>query len=77
AARGRAARRPDRPASGRYRHGLPPERVIASSDLAVTLQVMQTPTLALLDAQGRLLHRVRLRGPAHLAKAAAQLAEAA
>ena len=59
------------------RHGLLPERVIASSDLAVTLQVMQTPTLALLDAQGRLLERVRLRGPAHLAKAAAQLAEAA
>ena len=59
------------------RHGLPPERVIASSDLAVTLQVMQTPTLALLDAQGRLLDRVRLRGPAHLAKAAVQLAEAA
>ena len=59
------------------RHGLLPERVIASSDLAVTLQVMQTPTLALLDAQGRLLDRVRLRGPAHLAKAATQLAQAA
>ena len=58
-------------------HGLLPERVIASSELAVTLQVMQTPTLALLDAQGRLLDRVRLRGPAHLAKAAAQMAEAA
>ena len=58
-------------------HGLPPERVIASSDLAVTLQVMQTPTLALLDAQGRLRDRVRLRGPAHLANAVARLAEAA
>ncbi|MCY3794834.1 MAG: hypothetical protein OXG51_10740 [Gammaproteobacteria bacterium] len=58
-------------------HGLSPEWVLASTELAVTLQVMQTPTLALLDAQGRLLHRVRLRGPAHLSKAAAQLAEAA
>ena len=58
-------------------HGLRPERAIASSDLAVTLQVMQTPTLVLLDAEGRLLDRVRLRGPAHLAKAAARLAEAA
>ena len=58
-------------------HGLRPERVTASSDLAVTLQVMQTPTLALLDGEGHLLERVRLRGPAHLAKAAARLAEAA
>ncbi len=58
-------------------HGLAPARVLASSELAVALQVMQTPTLALLDAEGRLLHRVRLRGPAHLAKAAARLAEAA
>ena len=58
-------------------HGLPPERVIASSDLAVALQVMQTPTLALLDARGRLRDRVRLRGPAHLARVVARLAEAA
>ncbi len=64
-------------ASFAERHGLLAERIIASSDLAVTLQVMQTPTLALLDAEGRLLKRMRLRGPAHLAEATAQLAEAA
>ncbi len=58
------------------RHGLPPERVLASADLAVSLQVMQTPTLALLDTQGHLLERVRLRGPAHLAKTASRLAAA-
>lgn len=58
-------------------HALRPERAIASSELAVTLQVMQTPTLVLLDGEGRLLDRVRLRGPAHLAKAAARLTEAA
>ena len=58
-------------------HGLRPERVLAGSELAVALQVMQTPTLALLDPEGRLLERVRLRGPAHMARTMAQLAEAA
>ena len=58
-------------------HGLRPERVLASSELAVALQVLQTPTLALLDTEGRLLERERLRGPAHLAKVAARLGEAA
>jgi len=59
------------------RHGLRAERVAASPELAVALQVMQTPTLVLLDRQGQLLERVRLRGPAQLAKAVAQLTEAA
>ena len=58
-------------------HGLRPDRVLASSELAVTLQVMQTPTLALLDPEGRLLERVRLRGPTHLTQTAARLAEVA
>ena len=59
------------------RHGLRPDQVLASTELAVALQVMQTPTLALLDPQGRLLERVRLRGPAHMNQVAARLAEAA
>ena len=58
-------------------HGLRPEWVLASTELAVTLQVMQTPTLVLLDPDGRLLERVRLRGPTHLTRAATRLAEAA
>lgn len=58
-------------------HGLRPERVSASSELAVALQVMQTPTLALLDPEGLLLERVRLRGPTHLTRAVTRLAEAA
>ncbi|MYH13949.1 MAG: hypothetical protein F4149_02080 [Gammaproteobacteria bacterium] len=58
-------------------HGLRPDRVLASSELAVALQVMQTPTLVLLDPDGRLLERVRLRGPTHLTRAATRLAEAA
>ncbi len=59
------------------RHGLCEERVAASAELAVALQVMQTPTLVLLDRQGQLLERARLRGPAQLAKVVAQLTEAA
>ena len=58
-------------------HGLRPECVLASSELAIAMQVMQTPTLALLDPEGRLLERERLRGPGHLARVAARLAEAA
>ena len=58
-------------------HDLAAERVLASAELAVALQVMQTPTLAVLDAQGRLLERVRLRGASHLSKTATRLAQAA
>ena len=58
-------------------HGLAAERVLASAELAMALQVMQTPTLAVLDAQGRLLERVRLRGASHLNKTATRLSEAA
>ena len=60
-----------------HRHGLREERVVASAELAVAAQVMQTPTLVLLDRQGQLFERVRLRGPAQLAKIIAQHTEAA
>ena len=51
-------------------HGLPAARVLAAPQLAAALQVLQTPTLVLLDGEGRVLRKTRLKGPGHLLSAA-------
>lgn len=47
-------------------HELPAARVLAAPQLAAALQVLQTPTLALLDSNGKVLQKARLKGPRHL-----------
>ena len=45
------------------------DRILAAPQLAVVLQVLQTPTLALLDRDGKVLQKTRLRGPSHMLNA--------
>lgn len=47
-------------------HGLAADGILAAPHLAAALQVLQTPTLALLDGEGRVLRKTRLKGPGHL-----------
>ncbi len=54
-------------------HALDPKRYFIGTELAVALQVVRTPTLAVLDGEGRVAMRETLRGPAHLAAVAARL----
>ena len=53
-------------------HGLRPEHILISPQLAVALQVLQTPTLVLLSDAGQVLERVRLRGARHLERVLAE-----
>ena len=64
-----------RDAQARYaaEHALDPRRYFVGADLAVALQVMQTPTLVVVDAGGRIVLREILKGSAHLAASAARL----
>ena len=57
-------------------YGLEPARYFIGADLAMALQVLQTPTLVVIDSQGRVVLRDVLRGPGHLQSAAAKLARA-
>ena len=54
-------------------YGLDPARYLVGNELALALQVMQTPTLVVVDGNGQVLLREILRSPAHLAAAAARL----
>ncbi len=47
-------------------HGMASGRILAAPQLAAALQVLQTPTLALLDRDGKVLRKTRLKGPRHL-----------
>ena len=47
-------------------HGVAGDRILAAPELAAALQVLQTPTLALLDREGGVLQKTRLKGPGHL-----------
>ncbi len=49
-------------------HGLCRRYCLVSPQLAAALQVLQTPTLVVMDADGRVAERVRLKGPRHLAR---------
>ena len=49
--------------------GVPRYRILAAPQLAATLQVLQTPTLALLDRDGKVLQKTRLKGPSHMLNA--------
>ena len=46
--------------------GVPRDRILTAPQLAMALQVLQTPTLALLDRDGKVLQKTRLKGPSHL-----------
>lgn len=46
--------------------GVARDRILAAPQLAAALQVLQTPTLALLDLDGKVLQKTRLKGPSHL-----------
>lgn len=52
---------------------LDPERYFVGLELAVALQVMQTPTLVVIDSAGQIAFRETLRGPRHLQTAVARL----
>ena len=49
--------------------GVPRDRILTAPQLAMALQVLQTPTLALLDRDGKVLQKTRLKGPSHLLNA--------
>ncbi len=55
------------------RHGLDSARYLVTPQLGINLQVMQTPTLVIVDADGRVGVREKLRGPRQLANIAARL----
>lgn len=50
-------------------HALDPRRYFIGTELAVAFEVMQTPTLVVVDGGGRVAMRETLRGPGHLARA--------
>ena len=58
-------------------HALDSARYFTGTELALALQIMHTPTLVVIDSDGRVTMRETLRGPAHLEAAAAQLHRAA
>jgi methylamine dehydrogenase accessory protein MauD len=55
------------------RHGLDKTRYLVTPQLGINLQVMQTPTLVIVDAGGNVVVREKLRGPKQLAALAARL----
>ncbi len=55
------------------RHGLDSARYLITAQLGINLQVMQTPTLVIVDADGNVGVREKLRGPRQLANIAARL----
>lgn len=57
-------------------HGVARDRILAAPQLAAALQVLQTPTLALLDRNGKVLQKTRLRGPSQMAGLASRLTAA-
>ncbi len=57
-------------------HALEPEFFFVGIDLAMALQVMQTPTLVVIDSGGQVASRKILRGPAHLQSTTARLRRA-
>ena len=62
-------------AQARYaaQHSLDPKRYFTGTELAVALNVVWTPTLVVIDDNGRVALRETLRGSAHLAAVAKQL----
>ncbi len=54
-------------------YALPAERYLVGTDLAMALQVMQTPTLVVIDSDGKVVLKETLRGPAHLQSTATKL----
>lgn len=55
------------------RHGLDKARYLVTPQLGINLQVMQIPTLVIVDTDGNVVVREKLRGPKQLAQLAARL----
>lgn len=68
-----AAGSPNAQAGYAATHGLDPDRYFPGNDLAIALQVMHTPTLVVIESDGKVILRETLRGHAHLAATAARL----